>query len=172
MEPVSNLGKFGRLLLVIVGIILIVMGTAAIVDQRPPKDSAETTATITDFRTISDGGDRSSGRMVTIVAYTAEGKEYRNIELGQYEAQWKKGDHISIQNYENIQNSAGEVLNSDAVTLKATGSGNIHVGYNITKYRYDNNINMDYDYDGNYAATSTMKKNGVDANGFRESVSG
>ena len=96
MEPVSNLGKFGRLLLVIVGIILIVMGTAAIVDQRPPKDSAETTATITDFRTISDGGDRSSGRMVTIVAYTAEGKEYRNIELGQYEAQWKKGDHISI----------------------------------------------------------------------------
>ena len=77
-----------------------------------------------------------------------------------------EGGHISIRNYENIQNSAGEVLNSDAVTLKATGSGNIHVGYNITKYRYDNNINMDYDYDGNYAATSTMKKNGVDANGM------
>ena len=72
-----------------------------------------------------------------------------------------EGDHISIQNYENIQNSAGEVLNSDAVTLKATESGNIHVGYNITKYRADNNINIDYDYDGNYAATSTTKKDGV-----------
>ena len=58
-----------------------------------------------------------------------------------------EGGHISIRNYENIQNSAGEVLNSDAVTLKATGSGNIHVGYNITKYRYDNNINRDYYYD-------------------------
>ena len=78
-----------------------------------------------------------------------------------------EGDHISIQNYENIQNSAGEVLNSDAVTLKATESGNIHVGYNITKYRYDNNTNnIDYDYDGNYAATSTTKKDGVTANGM------
>ena len=77
-----------------------------------------------------------------------------------------EGDHISIQNYENIQNSAGEVLNSDAVTLKATESGNIHVGYNITKYRADNNINIDYDYDRNYAATSTTKKDGVTANGM------
>ena len=42
-----------------------------------------------------------------------------------------EGGHISIQNYENIQNSAGEILNSEAVQLRAAESGGIHVGWQV-----------------------------------------
>ena len=37
MEPVSNLGKFGRILLILFGIALIVLGTAITVDQKTPE---------------------------------------------------------------------------------------------------------------------------------------
>jgi len=42
-----------------------------------------------------------------------------------------EGGHISIRNYENVQNRAGEVLNSEDVQLRAAENGGIHVGWQV-----------------------------------------
>ena len=42
-----------------------------------------------------------------------------------------EGGHISIRNYENVRNRAGEVLNSEDVQLRAAENGGIHVGWQV-----------------------------------------
>ncbi len=42
-----------------------------------------------------------------------------------------EGGHISIQNYENVRNRAGEVLKSEDVQLRAAENGGIHVGWQV-----------------------------------------
>ncbi len=96
MEPVSNLGKFGRILLILFGIALIVLGTAITVDQKTPENAVECTATITSFK-LSDEPTVSNVKYTdTYVSYTFNGHLYDNIELGQYETSWEIGDKITV----------------------------------------------------------------------------
>lgn len=96
MEPVSNLGKFGRLLLLLVGIALIVIGTAITVEQKAPENAVECLATITSFKPVTDSSISNIEFTDTYVSYSVQGQTYENIELGQYEASWKVGDKITI----------------------------------------------------------------------------
>ncbi len=95
MEPVSNVGRFTRILLIIIGIVLIVTGAVLTTMQFTAIGEPQTTATITGFRTISEQNvpDKAT---VTIVSYSIDGKKYDDVELGQYEEQWKPGDKLNI----------------------------------------------------------------------------
>ncbi len=96
MEPVSNIGRFSRVLLIIIGILLIVAGTAVSTLQLTSYGEPQTTATVTGFKTIDSDHTLSSENTVTIVSYMIDGTVYENIELGQYEKQWRKGDKITV----------------------------------------------------------------------------
>ena len=96
MEPVSNVGRFTRILLIIIGIILIVAGSVITTIQFTSMGEPVTTAVITGFH-INEGDTTVSQKTaVTLVSYSVNGKKYENVELGQYEEQWKKGDQITI----------------------------------------------------------------------------
>ena len=75
MEPVSNVGRFTRILLIIIGIVLIVTGAVLTTMQFTAIGEPQTTATITGFRTISEQNvpDKAT---VTIVSYSINGKKY------------------------------------------------------------------------------------------------
>ena len=95
MEPVSNVGRFTRILLIIIGITLIVTGAVLTTMQFTAIGEPQTTATITGFRTKSEQNvpDKTT---VTLVSYVIGEKSYDNVELGQYEEQWKPGDKLNI----------------------------------------------------------------------------
>lgn len=95
MEPVSNLGKFGRALMIIVGIACLVFGIVLTATQYLPDDSVECTAVITGFET--DKHDNSNIIYTsTIVSFELGNKKYDNIVLGQYESSWNVGDTMTI----------------------------------------------------------------------------
>lgn len=95
MEPVSNLGRFGRFLMLTVGFLLLALGIFFIIYRALPDNTKECTAVITGFDTeLSENTDIT--RTYTLVSYQAEGKSYENIALGQYEASWQIGDKITV----------------------------------------------------------------------------
>lgn len=96
MEPVSNVGRFTRILLIIIGIVLIVAGTAISTLQLTSYGEPQTSATITGFKNASGEKPVSRENTVTIVRYMIGDKVYENIELGQYEEQWNIGDKITV----------------------------------------------------------------------------
>ena len=95
MEPVSNVGRFGRLLMFVVGILLIAAGTYFIIEQALPDDGRQTTAVIVGFDEKKDTTTDIS-RIYTLVDYDIGQKHYENVALGQYEKSWKTGDRITI----------------------------------------------------------------------------
>ena len=67
-----------------------------------------------------------------------------------------EGNHVSIRNYEDVMNSAGDVVLTDKVTIRASEAGGIHVGFDYTKNRIKIGSGINYAYeikDGNYVAT-------------------
>ncbi len=96
MEPVSNFGKFGRIVLIVVGACLLCIGIYLTTENRSPDNAVECRATITGFKTI-DGPDVIKGQSIsTLISYNVGTKKYTDIELGQYENSWKVGDQITI----------------------------------------------------------------------------
>ncbi len=96
MEPVSNFGKFGRTVLIIVGLALLFLGIYLTIYQKSPDNTIECRATITGFRKIEDPNAIIGDNKDTLVSYKVGDKQYDNIELGQYENSWKIGDRITI----------------------------------------------------------------------------
>lgn len=95
MEPVTNLGKFGRVLLIAVGIILLCIGIYLTTENKNPDNAVECEAIITGFRTVDTNTVRGDD-ISTLVSYKVGKKQYTDIELGQYESSWKVGDKIII----------------------------------------------------------------------------
>ena len=60
---------------------------------RLPPDAAECKAVITGF--VEDEQNRVQSK-TTVVSFTAEGKRYDGVELGQYQSSWKEGDVIDV----------------------------------------------------------------------------
>ncbi len=97
MEPVSNLGKFGRVLLIAVGVILMVVGIFFTSKQNiSESNTGECTATIVGFKTDTKNATAHTEYTETIVDYKVGNHDYNNISLGQYEAQWNLGDKLTI----------------------------------------------------------------------------
>lgn len=96
MEPVSNVDRFTRILMIFIGIILIVIGTAVTTLQAVSYGEEKTTAVITGFEKVSDDDAVGTEHMVTLVSYEIDGRQYDNIQLGQYEEQWKIGDKLTL----------------------------------------------------------------------------
>lgn len=96
MEPVSNVGRFTRILVIIIGIVLIVAGAVITTANFEAIMAPKTRATITDFCEVDDGTTVTGKIKTALVTYTVNGKKYSDIELGQYEEQWKKGDVLYI----------------------------------------------------------------------------
>ena len=96
MEPVSNVDRFTRILMIFIGIILIVIGTAVSTLQAVSYGEEKTTAVITGFEEVIDDDAVGTEQTVTLVSYEIDGKKYNNIQLGQYEEQWKVGDKLTL----------------------------------------------------------------------------
>ncbi len=96
MEPVSNVDRFTRILMIFIGIILIVIGTAVSTLQAVSYGEEKTTAVITGFEEFIDDDAVGTEQTVTLVSYEIDGKKYNNIQLGQYEEQWKVGDKLTL----------------------------------------------------------------------------
>ncbi len=97
MEPVSNVGRFTRILLIIIGIVLIVIGTVISTLQLGFfTGEDQTTAEIVGFRVVQEELPVNTENTVTLVKYTVNGKQYDQVELGQYEKLWKEGDQLTI----------------------------------------------------------------------------
>lgn len=96
MEPVSNLGKFGRSLLIVVGAVLLAVGIIINVNQTEPDNTAECTAVITAFES-NIGSDTIKDEYIdTLVSYKVGPEQYSDISLGQYERSWSVGDEITV----------------------------------------------------------------------------
>lgn len=96
MEPVSNLGRYGRGLIITVGIILILVGLGLIAVQHGSHDGRECLAEIIEINHV-DGAPRSAENNNTVtVLFEADGKPV-TATLGQFEASWEVGDTILIQ---------------------------------------------------------------------------
>lgn len=90
----SRMGMRGSLALILLGILVLVLGIFIDSNSRQlPENAEETTATIVDFIANENNEIQSTK---TIVSYTADGKKYDNIILGQYQASWNIGDQIEI----------------------------------------------------------------------------
>ncbi|WP_073087810.1 YDG domain-containing protein [Selenomonas ruminantium] len=69
---------------------------------------------------------------------------------------------ISIRNYADIKNKAGEVLSDENVQLKVKEAGDIHVGYNFIENDLQRGENPNYSYaqddNGEYVATEAKEQ--------------
>ena len=96
MEPVSNVGRFTRILLIIIGIVLIVAGTFVSTMQITSIGEKQTNAVITGFKKVTSDDAVSTDHIVTLVTYEIDGQKYENIQLGQFEEQWRVGDRLTL----------------------------------------------------------------------------
>lgn len=96
MEPVSNFGKFGRLILIVVGSVLLCIGIYLTMENKNPNNAVECRATITGFETVKNTDSIDGEDINTLVTYKVGNKQYSDIALGQYENSWKVGDQITI----------------------------------------------------------------------------
>ena len=85
-------GSVGLLLL---GSFLLFLGIfLQIKSTELPKDTIGCRATITAFRQADESSRFTSP--ATLVSYTVDGEEYKDVPLGQYEGNWKIGDTLYI----------------------------------------------------------------------------
>ncbi len=96
MEPISNFGKFGRLVIVILGIGLLAWGIFSTIDNKIPDNADECQAVITGFIMPENNSRKDLSEFDTLVSYSVNGRDYYGIRLGQYEASWKTGDTITV----------------------------------------------------------------------------
>lgn len=97
MEPISNFGRFGKYIILLVGIGLMIWGGFSAVKYSMPDISARCEAVISDFVIVKDNDIADQVKYNdTLVNYSISGKSYNNISLGQYEASWVIGDKITI----------------------------------------------------------------------------
>lgn len=96
MEPVTNYGKFGRILLIAVGVILLSVGIYLTAENRSPDNAIECKAVITGFKPVNEDDPIKGKEINTLVSYKIGNKQYSDISLGQYESSWNVGDEISI----------------------------------------------------------------------------
>ena len=91
---IDRIGKRGSIALLIIGIFCLFFGIyLQIQANKLPDDAIEVTAVISAF----DNHDQSAYQTTsTLVTFSIEGTEYRNVPLGQYEASWKIGDTLNI----------------------------------------------------------------------------
>ena len=92
---IDKIGMRGCIALLILGAFLLVFGTILQIQAtKLPDDAVECDATITGFK---DADDPDVPQITTtLVSYKADGKQYNDITLGQYESSWKVGDTIKI----------------------------------------------------------------------------
>ena len=95
MEPTSNLGRFGRLLLVLSGIALLALGIFFTARQQIPWNLKPATSVITGF-VCEDPDAEVGGYTLTLVRYELNGTQYESIPLHQYEASWQIGNEVRI----------------------------------------------------------------------------
>ena len=95
MEPVSNLGKLGRFLLLLVGMIFLVFGSYTVVSNMPPQHMGQCTAVISGFAEKTETTE-TTNNTETLVSYTVNGEKYNDIPLGQFEMSWRVGDQVTI----------------------------------------------------------------------------
>ena len=91
---IERIGKRGSIVMLIAGILCLAFGIFLQIRTNDlPFDAVELTATITAFE---DSDQSKMQTTTTLVSYTFEGHEYKNIPLGQYEGSWRVGDSIRI----------------------------------------------------------------------------
>ncbi len=91
---ISRMGTRGSAALIIIGLLLLAAGIVLFINStRLPPDAAECKAVITGF--VEDEENRVQSK-TTVVSFTAEGKRYDGVELGQYQSSWKEGDVIDV----------------------------------------------------------------------------
>ena len=91
---IERIGMRGSIILIIIGTILLGIGTAVqIMNASLPEKAVYCTATITGFN-IAEASDIQSN--TTLVEYVYNDRKFENITLKQYEASWKTGDTIKI----------------------------------------------------------------------------
>ena len=95
MEPVSNLGKLGRFLLLLTGIVLLFFGGLTVVNNMPPQNMGQCNAVITGFSEKNESS-AAEDTTETLVSFNVNGKSYKDIPLGQYEISWHVGDEITV----------------------------------------------------------------------------
>lgn len=97
MKPkvsLERIGMRGSIILIIIGTILLCVGTAVqAVNASLPDKAVYCTATITGFNEAQTSDIQSN---TTIVEYVCNGRKFENIILKQYEASWKIGDTLKI----------------------------------------------------------------------------
>ena len=92
---IDKIGMRGCIALLILGAFLLVFGTILQIQAtKLPDDAVECVATITGFTEPEDPDVPQITS--TLVSYKAEGKQYTDVPLGQYESSWKIGDTIKI----------------------------------------------------------------------------
>ncbi len=90
----ERIGMRGSIILIIIGTILLCVGTTVqILNARLPDKAVYCTATITGFNEAEASDIQSN---TTLVEYVYNGQKFENITLKQYEASWKKGDTVKI----------------------------------------------------------------------------
>ena len=91
---IERIGMRGSIILIIIGVILLGIGTTVqVMNLRLPEKAVYCTATVTGFN-IAESSDIQSN--TTLVEYVYNGRKFENVTLKQYEASWKKGDVIKI----------------------------------------------------------------------------
>ena len=91
---IERIGMRGSIILIIIGTILLGIGTAVqIWNASLPEKAVYCTATITGFN-IAEASDLQSN--TTLVEYVYNGEKFENVTLKQYETSWKKGDTVKI----------------------------------------------------------------------------
>ena len=91
---IERIGMRGSIILIIIGVILLGIGTTVqVMNLRLPEKAVYCTATVTGFN-IAESSDIQSN--TTLVEYIYNGRKFENVTLKQYEASWKKGDVIKI----------------------------------------------------------------------------
>lgn len=95
MEPVSNLGKLGRFLILLAGIVLLFFGGMTVVYNKPPENMGQCRAVISGFVLVTKDSVPED-TTETLVSYTVNGKSYKDIPLGQYEVSWNVGDELTV----------------------------------------------------------------------------
>lgn len=91
---IERIGMRGSIILIIIGVILLGIGTTVqVMNLRLPEKAVYCTATVTGFN-IAESSDIQSN--TTLVEYVYNGRKFENVTLKQYEASWEKGDVIKI----------------------------------------------------------------------------
>ncbi len=92
----ERIGMRGSIILIMIGVILLSIGTVVqVASTQFPDRAAVCTATITGFHE-AESSEIDIQSPTTLVSYQYQGVDYENVVLRQYEASWKQGDVLKI----------------------------------------------------------------------------